>query len=86
VRVVGASSAYVRVRTPGGTEGYLRPDTLSSEPQRQTLNRQRLARDPATGDPFTELPAGTSVELWGRFEGQSVVVLPSGRAGLVAYD
>jgi murein DD-endopeptidase MepM/ murein hydrolase activator NlpD len=86
VRVVGASSAYVRVRTPGGTEGYLRPDTLSSEPERQTLNRQRLARDPATGDPFTELPAGTSVELWGRFEGQSVVVLPSGRAGLVAYD
>ena len=83
VRIVGAASDLVRVRTLSGHEAFIHRRELASPDPPTSTERPAVVRDPATGDAFGELPVGTRVTIVGEGPRGTVAILSSGRVALL---
>lgn len=81
--VVGASGSLVRVRMPGGAEGYVDPSYLAGSGEAYTLERSQTLREPVSGDGFRRLAAGGTVEYLGRYGARVYVRTGDGRVGFI---
>ncbi len=83
VRIVGAASDLVRIRTLSGNEAFVDRQELSSPASEVSTERSFVVRDPVTGDAFAELPVGAPVMIVGESSRGTVALLSSGRAVLL---
>ena len=83
VRIVGAASDLVRIRTLAGDEAFVDVRGLAAADGDTSTERAFVARDPVTGDAFGELPAGTRVTVVGDGPRGTVAILTSGRVALL---
>lgn len=81
VRVSGASGGLIRVVSPDGAHGYVDPRVVTRDLQRLSVDSARQLRDPATGDAFATLAAGTQVAVIGRSGERTYLALDDGRVG-----